>query len=197
MKIFRTDLEVLFSKTPFLDEIGKNFSLLVPYTSITHEVKNPSGDYANGEILIPSDLLEQNLYIQVCGIEKSATFPYFPSSLKIFIYENYGMVKVADQRTGKPLPRVYVKCFVRMTSGETKFYKDGYTDLRGSFDFARLNKDIISQIDKFTLLIVSQDQGLVVKTCGKPSLIGKFDDVKLVDKNLRLKQQDLINNIDL
>lgn len=163
VKIFRTDLEVLFSKTPFLDEIGKNFSLLVPYSSITHKIKNPNGDYANGEISIPEGLLEQNLYVQVCGIEKSVTFPYFPSSLRIFIYENYGMVKVADQRTSKPLPRVYVKCFVRMTSGETKFYKDGYTDLRGSFDFVRLNKDVISQIDKFTLLIVSQDQVRIPK----------------------------------
>jgi hypothetical protein len=36
-----------------------------------------------------------------------------------------------------------------------------------------------------------------LKTCGKPSLVGKFDDVKLVDKNLRARQQDLINNIDL
>lgn len=197
VKIFKTDLEVLFSKTPFLDEIGKNFSLLVPYNSITHKVENSSRDYTNQEISIPESLLENNLYIQVCGIDKSVTFPYFPSSLKIFVYENYGMVKVADQKTNKPLPRVYVKCFVRMNGGETKFYKDGYTDMRGSFDFARLNKDIISQVDKFTLLIVSESQGLVVKQCGKPSLVGKFDDVKLVDQNLRARQQEMINNIDL
>ena len=37
----------------------------------------------------------------------------------------------------KPLPGVYVKVFVRISgSGTAQFYKDGYTDIRGKFDYA-------------------------------------------------------------
>jgi hypothetical protein len=35
----------------------------------------------------------------------------------------------------KPVPKIYVKCFAKMKTGKTRFYKDGYTDLRGSFDY--------------------------------------------------------------
>jgi hypothetical protein len=80
---------------------------------------------------------------------------YFPTTLRIRITENYGFVQVFDDATGIPIPKIYVKCFSKKKdAGKISFYKDGYTDMRGSFDYARLNRDEIGGIEKFSLLIV-------------------------------------------
>jgi hypothetical protein len=95
------------------------------------------------------------LYIQVCAGAKSVSLEYFPTTLRIRITENYGFVQVFDDATGAPIPKIYVKCFSKKKdAGKISFYKDGYTDMRGSFDYARLNRDEIGGIEKFSLLIV-------------------------------------------
>ena len=42
---------------------------------------------------------------------------------------------VTEAKTNKPLPRSYVKIYAETTDGETVFFKDGYTDLRGQFPY--------------------------------------------------------------
>lgn len=63
---------------------------------------------------------------------------YFPNSLKIFTFENYGEVKVTNE-DGKFLDSVYVKAYSKFTDGSIKFLKDGYTDFRGCFSYAETN----------------------------------------------------------
>jgi len=43
----------------------------------------------------------------------------------------------------KPLSRVYVKAFAKDNSSNVTFYKDGYTDLVGRFDYASLNTSVL------------------------------------------------------
>ena len=40
---------------------------------------------------------------------------------------------------GAPLPRAYVKVYAKYPDGSIRFYKDGYTDSRGRFDYASLS----------------------------------------------------------
>jgi hypothetical protein len=44
-------------------------------------------------------------------------------------------VQVFDRTARTPLPRCYVKVFVEGMDGAVRFHKDGYTDLRGMFDY--------------------------------------------------------------
>ena len=37
------------------------------------------------------------------------------------------------------MSRAYVKVYARLKNGTVRFFKDGYTDLRGRFDYASLN----------------------------------------------------------
>lgn len=109
------------------------------------------------------------------------------------IQENYGILKVLDQKTLKPLPKIYVKCFMRNTSGSNQFYKDGYTDMRGSFDYARLNTDKISSVDQFAILVSGDDgQGLVVKYAKPPSKIGNLSKGNLIGPEWRKRQQEAL-----
>lgn len=195
VKYFKTDLEVLFSKSPFLSQDSKNFSYVSPYESETVQTAKSSSISAITHE-IPEKLRKFNLYIQVTAGSYSKTLSYFPTNLAIRIQENYGIVKVHDLATGRPLSKVYVKCFMRDNQNKDTFYKDGYTDIRGSFDYARLNMDKLDQISKFSLLIVGdQEQGLVVKQCGKPSTIGKFEQGALIGKRWKETQEAQMNQM--
>ena len=57
---------------------------------------------------------------------------------------------------GKTLPGAYVKVYARDASGrETKFHKDGYTDLRGAFAYAAVSTDSPFRPSEFAILVIS------------------------------------------
>jgi len=74
----------------------------------------------------------------VSSLDKKCSVTYFSTSLKVSIIENYGQIKVLDKED-KPLQRVYVKAFAKESNGNVCFYKDGYTDLIGRFDYASVS----------------------------------------------------------
>ncbi len=52
-----------------------------------------------------------------------------------------------------------MKTFAKEKNGNVSFYKDGYTDLRGRFDYASLSTSSIDTIEKFAIFIMSDDLG--------------------------------------
>lgn len=44
-----------------------------------------------------------------------------------------------------------------------KFYKDGYTDLRGRFDYFSVNAPERQAIERFAILMLSENRGAVVR----------------------------------
>ena len=48
------------------------------------------------------------------------------------------------------------------------FYKDGYTDVRGLFDFVSLNNDKLSRVSKFAILVIADDHGAVIVEAQPP-----------------------------
>ncbi len=73
-----------------------------------------------------------------------------------------------EQKSGGPLPQCYVKVYARMTNGEVRFYKDGYTDLRGRFDYASLSTDDLDRVERFAILVLSERQGAVIREIDPP-----------------------------
>ena len=69
--------------------------------------------------------------------------------------EQFGDVKVKFE--GRPLMKVYVKCMCRYSDNSVRFHKDGYTDLRGTFNYAFLNDKSDSSIMDFSIYIKSND----------------------------------------
>jgi len=83
-----------------------------------------------------------------------------------------------------------VKCFAKTKSGVVNFYKDGYTDLRGRFDYATLNATDVSSIEKFSLFIMSDELGSLIKEAGVPSSVGKVEGtLVLKSKNKEWQQK--------
>ena len=55
-----------------------------------------------------------------------------------------------------------------MADGKVKFYKDGYTDLRGRFDYTSLSTNELDFVKKFSLLVLSEKFGAVVQEAAPP-----------------------------
>lgn len=52
---------------------------------------------------------------------------------------------VRHDKSGMSLSKVYVKVYAKTKSG-VKFFKDGYTDLRGKFDYASVSTSDLGQL---------------------------------------------------
>ena len=89
--------------------------------------------------------------------------------MDVEIFENFGEVKVID-KYGRAIVKAYVKAYILETNNEILFYKDGYTDFRGIFNYASLNSSEMKKIQKFSLLIISEEHGALIRECNPPNV---------------------------
>ena len=106
LAFYRVDLEVLFSRNPFITQSKDEFSFIQPKQTQKIQVPNPK-DLGKTTQEIPENLRRYNLYIELRAGDKIQSTTYFSTSLKVQVLENYGQVKVLDQ-TDKPLIKVCI-----------------------------------------------------------------------------------------
>lgn len=167
LNFYSMDLEVLFSRNPFAMQLSDQFALIKPNLSIVID-KPEESELA--EIDIPGDLKGKSLLIEANASGASNSINYYPNTLVAQISKNYGIAKVSSTVSNMPLSSVYIKVYAKMKNGKTKFYKDGYTDLRGMFDYLSQNADDLQQIDKFSMLILSDENGALIKEVYPPKI---------------------------
>ena len=68
-------------------------------------------------------------------------------------------IQVLDGATGKPLAKTYIKVYAETRAGEIVFHKDGYTDLRGKFDYLSHTGSDPSGIMRRALLVSRPEKG--------------------------------------
>jgi len=143
VKFYIIDAEILFSRTPFLKTNTEEFSYVKPCHVLEHaDIQVDADGDANDrktKIPVPEHLKLQNMVIEVTGEGKQLFRTYYATQIKVTLTEAYGELKVTEKESGKPLPRVYVKVFAQKKDGSASnpiFFKDGYTDIRGKFDYA-------------------------------------------------------------
>ena len=159
------DIELLFSRNPFVQQYSGKFSYIQP--NMTQLLTLPE-DAADFEFPLPEELHNGNVLIELVAAGQSKSQAYYSNSLDLQVIENYGQVRVATVQPGGPLSKVYVKVYARLKDGSVRFFKDGYTDLRGRFDYASLNTNDLDQVERFSLLIMSDDHGSVVREAAAP-----------------------------
>lgn len=164
IRFYPMDLELLFSQQPFVQDLGDRFAMIRPLKSETLRLKGPGPT----PVVVPKELAGRNLMIEAVGKGISKLAAYYPNAFDVAVVETYGQLKVTDRKTGRPLPKVYVKVYARGSGGKVSFYKDGYTDLRGRFDYTSLNTGEIDGAERFALLILSESHGAVVREAAPP-----------------------------
>lgn len=160
------DVELLFSRNPFMQEYGGQFAAIKPNRS--QEVKLPPGQRKD-VLQFPNDLLNKNVLIEIEAAGKVRQHHYFANAMTVTMQENYGQLKVAETAGGKLLPKVYVKVYAQNANGQVKFYKDGYTDHRGKFDYASVSTPEKNPIERFAILVLSDDQGALIREVAPPA----------------------------
>jgi hypothetical protein len=171
IKYYPIDPEIMFSKSPFVEQNTEDFAFVKPRISDSFDL-DPEKRFETFDL--DDECLNSNMVIEVLGEGKQIFLRYFSSSLKAVINETYGELNVTDS-SDVPLSQIYVKVFSKSTSGEVKFFRDGYTDIRGQFEYAQINSKSLQNISKFAILVISDDHGSVTKECSPPQNINKDD----------------------
>lgn len=197
---FKFDSEVIFSLDPFMNQSNNIKSSIMPFhvDNITLDLLSANQNYIHD---IPFHLLNYNLFVVVqshtSSYSQSFQFTYKPFNMLLQVNERLGIIKVISKTDKKPVSKVYVKCYIKDNSNQVSFYKDGYTDIRGSFDYISLNVNKLKTISKFSILIYSEVLGSKDLTCNPPV---DYNEVKegiseLISSDWRNKQQDIVNDI--
>lgn len=163
VRYYLMDIELLFSRNPFVKRFDHQAAYIRP--NLVEVVKLPKKEGAIN-VELPKSLVSQNVLIEIVGAGETRTEPYFSNSLTVQMIENYGQLRVTA--AGKPLPKAYVKTYARMNDGSVVFYKDGYTDLRGRFDYSTLSTNELSKVSQFSVLVLDEENGAVVREARPP-----------------------------
>jgi len=130
------DPEFSFSSNPFVSQDAGRFSIIKPNQSAKQAL--PKGKDAL-DIPLPGEFAKANVLVEIVAAGQRRAQAYHANTLKLTLAENYGRIEALDSAAGKPVAKAYVKVYARLSNGTVRFFKDGYTDLRGRFDYASLN----------------------------------------------------------
>ena len=158
------DVELLFSRNPFVQQSGNQFAFIKPNS--TRILDLPRGQ-AKFSLDLPEEFSKKNVLVEISAGAKTIALPYYANAMSVQVIETYGQVKVVDGINSKPLSKVYVKVYSKTAQG-VKFHKDGYTDVRGRFDYATVSTPEKSPIEKFSILILSEQNGALIREANPP-----------------------------
>ena len=165
LNFYPMDIELLFSRSPFLQEGSAQFAFIKPVVSRVIELPVGKDTFA---LDVPAEFRTKNVMVEALGAGARKAQAYYANTLKVQFIEAYGQLVVTHAETRKPVPTAYVKVYARTKGGEVKFFKDGYTDLRGRFDYASLNTNELEDAEKLAILIMSDTLGAVVRETPPP-----------------------------
>ena len=198
IEYYLTDLEILFSEDPFEDNTELWMAKVMP-SKESFVPLDLSGDLCQKNILIHEDFKMKNVFIRITNDAYSINLKHIPKKFTCTVYKDLNMIKILEEESGKPIPKIYVKCYAKYDFGEVSFMKDGYTDLRGSFEYLfQIKKELIQKIKSFSILVISEEYGakiLRIKSSElKEKVIKKSN--KIFSRNWRdLGSKNAANNV--
>src|SRR5213075_53138 len=106
---------------------------------------------------LPAAMRGANLVVEAVAPGLRRSIPHYAHDLATQLAHQYGQVRVLRASTQTAMPATYVKVYARQHGGAVTFYKDGYTDLRGRFDYVTLSTDDLDRVERFAILVASDD----------------------------------------
>jgi hypothetical protein len=159
------DIELLFSSNPFVHDVNDQFSYVRPVKIETQKFPEKGREF---EFEVPKEFQNLNVMVEIVAAGARKSQAYYANALNVQMIENYGQVKVTSPKDGTPMTKVYVKVYSKMQDGAVRFYKDGYTDLRGRFDYASLSTNEIDGVSRFAVLVMSDSEGAIIREAAPP-----------------------------
>jgi hypothetical protein len=166
VRYYELDVEFAFSAQPFAGPDGAAASFVQPNHS---EIRTLTKNQQQLAYELPQQFWQKNVLVEVRAGGLTRSRQYFANALDVRFLESYGQVAVTESKTNKPLSKAYVKVFAKLRSGEVRFHKDGYTDLRGRFDYASLSDDPNSGATRYAVLVLDDNRGAVIREISPPA----------------------------
>jgi len=187
LKLYFIDLETLFTRDPKISEImnkdknddnnsninmKEHFGFVRPnYSEVIKIPKEKINKNENGTSYdIPEKYRNKNLFVEIKAESLKLFDIYLSSNFNVIISENLGELKVCENNF-KAIIKAYVKVYVELNNNQVQFYKDGYTDLNGKFNYLALNSDQLNNSKKFYIFVSEEKQGAIIKECYPPKNI--------------------------
>ncbi len=165
LRFHRLDLELLFSRQPFLQGDAARFSFVEP----GHTVRLALGGGGRARLAWPEGFARASVVVEAVAAGARKAVAHYAHDLLVNVAHAYGQLRVALASSRAPLPAAYVKVYARSRDGAVAFYKDGYTDLCGRFDYATLSTDDLDRVERFALLVAADAAGALVVEAPPPA----------------------------
>jgi hypothetical protein len=164
LRLYRMDVELLFSRQPFVQGDIERFSWISPGYSQRVAL---DGD-GRTSVSLPAEFARGNLVIEVRARAARKAIAWYAHDLSVEVTAAFGQLRVLRASTQRALPATYVKVFARSSDGTVSFFKDGYTDLRGRFDYASVSTSELDSTTRFAILVQSDEAGATVLEAAPP-----------------------------
>lgn len=169
MNIYEIDLEQRFSEQPFSVSSASFLPVTKPNWSGKITIA-PDPENQGQALTVPEAYRNKAFLLEVvAGDQRSTGMVYF-SKLQWFVENRYAQIKVTAEN--KPLPGAYVKVYAQV-NGQSHFIKDGYTDLRGRFDYLSVSSLpqglTLGNIQNLAILVQSDQFGGIVTEATAPA----------------------------
>ncbi len=166
VRYHRMDVEFLFSNSPFVRGGEGAFGVIRPSRVDVLDV--PSGE-SSLTIDLPDELRTANVVVEIRGGGISRQATYFAGDLVVQGIERYGQIRVLAAPGGAALPKAYVKVYAELEDGRVRFHKDGYTDLRGRFDYVSLSGETGPKVVRYSALVMHDGAGASMLELAPPA----------------------------
>lgn len=164
LRFFEMDVELLFSRQPFVQSDVSRFSYIEP--GHREAIASPAPDH---HVAWPAHLRGKNVVVEAVGVGIRKAKVHYANDLVTSLSHQYGQLRVQRASDRGSLAATYVKVYARKRGGQVAFYKDGYTDLRGWFDYASLSTTELESVERFAILVCSDHAGAAILEVGPPA----------------------------
>ena len=165
INLYGVDLELLFSKAPFARNDLQRIAMVRPTRTETLTLKTKTG---TARYPIPAELRSKTLLVEANVAASRNTTLYYGGELTTYVSEGFGQLQTTDAKTHRPVAGAYVKVYGRYPDGNVRFFKDGYTDGRGRFDYTSISAADAKGAQRFAILVLSDDMGATLHDVQAP-----------------------------
>lgn len=165
VNLYGVDLELLFSKAPFVREDLQRMAMVRPARSEQVKFEQSTGI---GRYELDDNLSRQTLLVEVVAGASRSTALYYGGEMTTYVSESFGQLQTTDATSHRPIATAYVKVYAKYPDGQVRFYKDGYTDVRGRFDYASVSASDAKGATRFAILVISDEKGATLHDVAPP-----------------------------
>ena len=159
LQLFSVDLEVMFSKDPFLSGDGASLPAIR-----ANESREVALQGEQTQVELPEAFRRGNVLVAAQSAKTKVLRVLDSRALETVRQPLDRTIQVFDTTSRLPLPQTYVKVYVQGPNGEATFHKDGYTDLRGKFDYLSHTGSKLGEIRKVAVFVSHPDKGARIES---------------------------------